>query len=74
MSSAKWRPFCLGLNVLTHCGLVTPYGNIDLGQHLLRYWFVAWQHQVITWTNIDLLPKSSGPVLFTNESSFTSAH
>ena len=22
MSSAKWRPFCLGLNVLTHCSLV----------------------------------------------------
>ena len=22
MSSAKWRPFWLGLNVLTHCGLV----------------------------------------------------
>ena len=21
MSSGKWRPFCLGLNVLTHCGL-----------------------------------------------------
>ena len=21
---------------LTHCGLVTPYGNIDLGQHWLR--------------------------------------
>ena len=23
----------LGLNVLSHCGLVTPYGNRDLGQH-----------------------------------------
>ena len=21
---------------LTHCGLVTPYGDIDLGQHWLR--------------------------------------
>ena len=30
MSSAKWRPFCLGLNVLTRFGLVTPNGNIDL--------------------------------------------
>ena len=30
---------------LTHCGLVTPYGNRDLGQH--------W-HQAITWTNVDL--------------------
>ena len=24
MSSAKWRPFCLGLNVLTHCGSLMP--------------------------------------------------
>ena len=36
VSSAKWRPFCLGLNVLTHCGLVMSYSNIDLGQHQLR--------------------------------------
>ena len=61
VSSAKRRPFCLGLNVLkacclmgtmplpgqihttcnkwfaisklTHCGIVTPYGARDLGQH-----------------------------------------
>ena len=30
--------------VLTHCGLVMPYGDID--QHWLR-------HQAITWTNVD---------------------
>ena len=24
VSSAEWRPFCLGLNVLTHCGFVKP--------------------------------------------------
>ena len=48
MSSAKWRPFCLGLNVLmvcyvlalklqlTHCALVMLYGDIELGQHWLR--------------------------------------
>ena len=30
---------------LTHCGLVMPYCNIDLGQH--------WRHQTITWTNTD---------------------
>ena len=42
MLSAKWRPFCLGVNVLnvyiikTHCGLVTPYGDRDLGHHWLR--------------------------------------
>ena len=34
MSSAKWHPFCLSLNELTHCGLVTPYG-IGLGNGLL---------------------------------------
>ena len=62
MSSAKWRPFCLGLNVLTHCGqpelthcgLVTLYGDRDLGQHWLRQWLVAWRrHQSINWTNVD---------------------
>ena len=24
------------VNLLTHCGLVTPYGDRDLGQHWLR--------------------------------------
>ena len=36
MVAAKWEPFCLGLNVLTHWGLVMPYGNMDLDQHWLR--------------------------------------
>ena len=27
---------------LTYCGLVMPYGDIDLGQHWLRQWLVAW--------------------------------
>ena len=40
--------------VLTHWGLVKPFGDIDLGQHWLRYWLVAWRHQAITWTNVDL--------------------
>ena len=35
---------------LNHCGLVTPYGNMDLGQHWLRLWLVAWWHQAITLT------------------------
>ena len=38
---------------LTHCGLVTPYGDRDWGQHGLRQWLVAWRHQAITWTNVD---------------------
>ena len=36
MASGKWRPFSFGLNVLTHCGLLTSYGDRDLGQHWLR--------------------------------------
>ena len=42
------------LDQLTHCGLMTQYGDRDLGQRWLRYWLVAWQHQAITWTNVDL--------------------
>ena len=32
----RCRPFSFGLNVLTHWGLVTPFGDIDLGQHWIR--------------------------------------
>ena len=32
---------------------MTPYGNIDLNEHWLKYWLVAWWHQDITWINID---------------------
>ena len=37
----------------THCGLVTPYVNIDLGQHWLKQWLGAWWHQAMTWNNVD---------------------
>ena len=37
-----------------NCGLVMPNGDIDLGQHWFRKWLVAWWHQAITWTNVDL--------------------
>ena len=30
-----------------------PYGDIDLGQHWLRLWLVAWRQQAITWANVD---------------------
>ena len=40
--------------VLTYWGLVTPFGDIDLGQHWLREWLVTWRHQDITWSNVDL--------------------
>ena len=34
--SAKWRPFCLGLNVLTHSGLVMHAGISEMGHHWHR--------------------------------------
>ena len=39
---------------LTHCGLVTPYDDKVMGQHCFSYWLVAWWHQAITWTSVDL--------------------
>ena len=31
----------------TRCGLVTPYGGVDLGHRWLKYKLVAWRHQAI---------------------------
>ena len=36
--------------------LVVPYDDINLGQHW-RKWLIAWWHQGITWTNVDLSSK-----------------
>ena len=33
-----------GAFLLTHCGLVTPYGDRDLGQHWIRKWLTAPSH------------------------------
>ena len=44
---------CL-VSALNNCGFVTPYSDIELEQHWVRLWLVAWRHQAITWTNIDL--------------------
>ena len=43
-------------DMLTHCGLVMPYGNIDLDHNWLRLWLVAWQcHCPIHYqTNVNL--------------------
>ena len=49
VSSAKRRPFCLGLNVLTLCSLVTPHDDTDLDQHWLRLWLTSF----LTWTDVD---------------------
>ena len=47
-------PLHEGCICLTHCGLVTPYGDMELGEHRLRQWLAAWRHQAITWTKVDL--------------------
>ena len=49
-----WQSYYTHNLSLTHCGLVTPYGGRDLGQHWFRQWLVAWRHQAITSTNVDL--------------------
>ena len=41
---------------------MTPYGGRDLGQHCFRWWLVAWRHQAITWTNVDLSSLRSSDV------------
>ena len=50
----------LDMAVWNPCGLSKPYGNTVLVQHLFRKRFVAWQHQVIAWTNVH----QWGPVTF----------
>ena len=40
--------------ILTHCALVTQYDDMDLSQHWLTSWPVAWAHRSITWTNVDV--------------------
>ena len=42
------------MSCLTHCGLVTPHGGMDLGQYWSRQWLGAWRHQAITWNNVYL--------------------
>ena len=40
---------------LIYWGLWTSYGDTDLDQYWLRWWIVAWQHEVITWSNVGLI-------------------
>ena len=42
------------ITLLTHCGLVMPYSDIDLGQH----WF-WWWHQALTWSKVELIAVKS---------------
>ena len=53
-------------NELIHSGLVTPYGDIDLGQLWFRSWLVAWQHQAITRTTVHI-SSSEKVIKFNNE-------
>ena len=48
-----WLKFHHSVQAVTHCGLVTWYGDIDLGQHWFTQWLVAWHLQVLTGTNVD---------------------
>ena len=55
-----------------------PHGDIDLGQHWLRYWLVVWWHQAITWTNIDenlwYSPVSNSPAQWMTKRLFSAAN
>ena len=33
---------------------LAPSGTKELGQHWFRWWLVAWWHQAIIWTNVDI--------------------
>ena len=67
MSSGKWRPSCLGLNVLTHWGIDEEYMRQNCV--IIGSWdsVPPVQVQVITWSNIDLLSIGS---LWTNPKIF----
>ena len=53
----------------THCGLVMPYDDIDLGQHWLRWWLVAWWvpshylNQMLTCCELNPLRTNFGEIL-----------
>ena len=51
-----FKIFCIFCSlILTHCGLVALYSDINLGQHYwLREWLGAIRHHAITWTNVDI--------------------
>ena len=51
MSSAKWCPFCLGLNVLTHWGRVTHICIRKLATIGSDNGLSPGRHQAIIWTN-----------------------
>ena len=54
-----WDSMTYPFPSLINAAIEERYVNRDLGQHWLRKWLVAWRHQAITWTNIDLSSVSS---------------
>ena len=52
-----WYQVCwnrsLKPTLCTHCGLVTPYSDMSIGQHWHRLWFDAVRQQAITWAKVD---------------------
>ena len=42
--------------------LICPNNSTDLSQHWFRQWLVAWRHQAISWTNVELRLSSSFPM------------
>ena len=54
VQTTSWKSYCQSVKRELFGQLIRPYGCIDLGQHWLRWWLRAWQHQTITWTSVDL--------------------
>ena len=55
VSSAKWRPCCLGLNVLNQWGRVTHICDSKLNHHWFRWRLVACLAPSHNWNNADIL-------------------
>ena len=53
----NYTKFYSQVSMVIHCGLVMPHGNIDLCQLWIRKSLVAWWHQAINWTYVDLPSK-----------------
>ena len=69
MSSAKWRPFCLGFNVLTHCALVMPYGRVSF-HFLTQIKFILSYLKGVQWHGLEAIakevPRSFNPYSLTH--------
>ena len=46
----RYTPSSMTSNILNSLSS----GDMELGQHWLRWWLVAWRYQAITWANVDL--------------------